>query len=1066
MPREGAGCAIRAVVRIRPLLQHESDRGDRVCCEVSDANNMMIQTAPGNQWRQYAFDACLPMDCSQKQAFQESGVANLLDSAMMGFSATVLAYGQTGSGKTYTMVGRLGDQQRGADKNEDGLVVRTAKRLFRLLANGALQEGEKCTVSASFTEIFNAPGAVNECICDLLNPEAKNLQVRHNKKHGFFVSDLCVVDCESAADVRQVLEEGVRSRRVASHALNKDSSRSHALFTLHIDVETPPDSPGGQPVRRYGKLTFVDLAGSERLKESAAEGHTLKETQAINKSLFTLGQVISMLSSGKAAQHVPYRNSKLTQLLQESFGGESMCLMVTCISPAMSFAEESVNSLRYATKAMNIRNMPVVRLDERQQLVHDLRAENLQLKRELSVYKDVYGSISPGGGGNEATILSASPVSMGRGVSATAAEEPWKAPTAAAGADGEETPDTHRSVRTPVAPEVPMDRQGSGQSQASSTGRKQKRNSVASGAKAEGIQPRQGSAGRKAAAGGRPSPSIGEHDEVDMQHLRRAAGLGEPSPLDLDEAGPLRGPAEGGGAQEAFAKKNSSKPPLGPAAGRGRNPSKRGRSEPPPEASRPSAPPKPCAPTPPPAVVPVRADSRGRASSYAAAAAKRRQVQEQKARPPPAGGGAARSTARSGSGSKPASLPPLPGRSPSSASLDMLSGQSHSVRSRPSSAAGSQYGSSVMSDHGALGPAKHGFLAPLAEAPVPENSDLDGLLPLDQIGSELDRKPALGQQLQQELQDRSPLPRLRNSSQVPTISAPPSTQQVRRNEVAAAAAAVASAGSPAVMSARQSTGHAESRNSFHQRSATTEMEGEEDFAPVGTQSRPAVSAELVQTQLRHLDRLPWAEWQFKFDKGHQADNAGNVATNAVTPNRGGESTPRGLPGLPPKVESRIGSRRSSIQPESSRRSSRRSSREGERVQTPLSSRSSGSGSASTGSSAGSEGMAACEQDVRVDSFEPLPYVAPPEAAREGRDSVLGQAKAAEILAPPRMQTVAASAASTASGTPPTFAAMEALSMPQRHEDSALVELSAKLSSMQHATSALNRKVVRSPSPVA
>lgn len=392
MPRDVASC-IRAVVRVRPLLPHETARGEKSCCEVRDANTVLVQQA-GQQWRQYSFDACLSSERTQKQVFQECGVTSLLDSAMVGYSATVLAYGQTGSGKTHSIIGRLGSSNADDSKRDDGLIMRSAKRLFRNISSGGAA-GETYTVSASFVEIFNAPGAVNECICDLLNSEAGNLQVRYSQSHGFFVSELCVVDCHSAADVRSVLEAGVQTRRVCAHNLNKDSSRSHALFTLYIKSTTPAPEEGGQPLKRFGKITFVDLAGSERLKESCAEGNARKETQAINKSLFTLGQVISLLAQGKSKKHVPYRNSKLTQLLQESFGGEALCLMVTCISPAGGFAEESLNSLNYAQKAMNIRNRPVVRLDEKQQLLHDLKTENAALRKELECYRMKYGPLSP-----------------------------------------------------------------------------------------------------------------------------------------------------------------------------------------------------------------------------------------------------------------------------------------------------------------------------------------------------------------------------------------------------------------------------------------------------------------------------------------------------------------------------------------------------------------------------------------------------------------------------------------------------------------------------------------------
>ncbi|CAE7243970.1 KIN12D [Symbiodinium pilosum] len=168
-------------------------------------------------------------------------------------------------------------------KRNDGLVIRTARRLFRQIGEGS--GGARISVGASFAEIFNAPGAVNECICDLLNPDAGHLQVRFSQKHGFFISDLAVAECRSLADVRAVLEAGLQNRRVNAHALNRESSRTHALFTLHIDSEQQADiAVDAAPAKTYGKITFVDLAGSERLKESLSEGNARKETQAGKKA--------------------------------------------------------------------------------------------------------------------------------------------------------------------------------------------------------------------------------------------------------------------------------------------------------------------------------------------------------------------------------------------------------------------------------------------------------------------------------------------------------------------------------------------------------------------------------------------------------------------------------------------------------------------------------------------------------------------------------------------------------------------------------------------------------------
>lgn len=350
--------SIRAVVRVRPLLPYEAARGEEVCCEVTGLHTLEIRSGCVGNWKEYTFDACIPPDWSQKQTFQESGIGSLIESVLVGYSATVLAYGQTGSGKTYTVAGRTSHEAGGAVVRAEGLVDRTARQLFReIRTNEALPSPVAYSVTASFVEISNAPGMVNECLCDLLNPGSKNLLMKQTGSRGFLVSGLSSVDCHSASDVRDALEAGVQYRRSAAHALNKDSSRSHALFTLAVKSQVGTEAP------RHGKMTLVDLAGSERLKESGSEGHARVETQAINKSLFALGQVISQLANG--GHHVGYRNSKLTQLLQDSFGGGSLCLMITCISPATSCSEESMHSLRYAAKAMHICNRPVISIGRR-----------------------------------------------------------------------------------------------------------------------------------------------------------------------------------------------------------------------------------------------------------------------------------------------------------------------------------------------------------------------------------------------------------------------------------------------------------------------------------------------------------------------------------------------------------------------------------------------------------------------------------------------------------------------------------------------------------------------------
>ena len=183
-----------------------------------------------------------------------------------------------------------------------------------------------------------------------------------------------------------VVSEGHRNRRVGSHEMNMDSSRSHSLLTLHLESESI-DPDDGHMMVKFGKMVFVDLAGSERLKESKAMGVTLTETGAINKSLFTLGKVISQLAKkakgkGGGKDFVPYRDSKLTKLLMDSLGGSCMTLMIACCSPAESFLEETLSTLNYATRARNIQNRPMVQMDPKEQLIFNLRQEAKLLRLE------------------------------------------------------------------------------------------------------------------------------------------------------------------------------------------------------------------------------------------------------------------------------------------------------------------------------------------------------------------------------------------------------------------------------------------------------------------------------------------------------------------------------------------------------------------------------------------------------------------------------------------------------------------------------------------------------------
>lgn len=372
----GGGENVMVAMRIRPMLPFEYNRGDEVCVKVIDDNN--VQLMKNNNVKHFRFNRVISEQCSQVEAFHFCGISKLLDSALDGYAATLFAYGQTGSGKTYTMAGveeKLGKEVYVSDDTE-GIIPRSVRYLWQAMAT----RQENFYIKSSYMEIYN------EQIHDLLNPTSGSLQCRWNLQNGFFVEDLMVVECTNVDDMLAVMNEGMRHRRIGCHELNKDSSRSHSILTIYLITEIITN---GNAIRKYGKISFVDLAGSERLKETRSAGEMLTETKKINKSLFALGKVISNLSDKKTKdEYIPYRDSKLTMLLMDSLGGKAKALMISCVSPSGLYHDETLSTLNYATRTMNIKNKPVVQMDQKEGVIYNLTKENEQLKMENQFLKE------------------------------------------------------------------------------------------------------------------------------------------------------------------------------------------------------------------------------------------------------------------------------------------------------------------------------------------------------------------------------------------------------------------------------------------------------------------------------------------------------------------------------------------------------------------------------------------------------------------------------------------------------------------------------------------------------
>ncbi|XP_010443046.1 PREDICTED: kinesin-like protein KIN-14N [Camelina sativa] len=333
---------IRVFCRVRPLLPGESnsDEGKTISYPTSlEALGRGIDLMQNAQKHSFTFDKVFLPTASQQDVFIE--ISQLVQSALDGYKVCIFAYGQTGSGKTFTMMGRPGNLE------EKGLIPRCLEQIFET-RQSLRSQGWKYELQVSMLEIYN------ETIRDLLstNKEAVRTDngvspqkhaIKHDASGNTHVAELTILDVKSSREVSFLLDHAARNRSVGKTQMNEQSSRSHFVFTLRISGVNESTEQQVQ-----GVLNLIDLAGSERLSKSGSTGDRLKETQAINKSLSSLGDVIFALA--KKEDHVPFRNSKLTYLLQPCLGGDSKTLMFVNIAPESSSTGESLCSLRFAAR--------------------------------------------------------------------------------------------------------------------------------------------------------------------------------------------------------------------------------------------------------------------------------------------------------------------------------------------------------------------------------------------------------------------------------------------------------------------------------------------------------------------------------------------------------------------------------------------------------------------------------------------------------------------------------------------------------------------------------------------
>lgn len=370
MSKSKSSETVKVVVRCRPMNEKERiAKFERVVSVDVKLGQIMVrnprEASASDVPKVFTFDSVYDSNSKQLDLYDET-FRPLVDSVLLGFNGTIFAYGQTGTGKTYTMEGVRNDPER------RGVIPNSFEHIFTHISRS---QNQQYLVRASYLEIYQ------EEIRDLLSKDqSRRLELRERPDTGVYVKDLSSFVTKSVREIEHVMNVGNQNRSVGATNMNEHSSRSHAIFV--ITVECSELGVDGENHIRVGKLNLVDLAGSERQTKTGAQGERLKEATKINLSLSALGNVISALVDGRSS-HIPYRDSKLTRLLQDSLGGNARTVMVANIGPASYNVEETLTTLRYANRAKNIKNKPRVNEDPKDALLREFQEEIARLKEQL-----------------------------------------------------------------------------------------------------------------------------------------------------------------------------------------------------------------------------------------------------------------------------------------------------------------------------------------------------------------------------------------------------------------------------------------------------------------------------------------------------------------------------------------------------------------------------------------------------------------------------------------------------------------------------------------------------------
>ncbi len=389
--------AVKVACRVRPLSSREKMHQHQPCVRIATEKNQIVI----GKDKQFTFDYVIPPKVNQSDLYDQC-VKGLVNGLFDGYNATVFAYGQTGAGKTYTISGNK------TASDEYGIIPRAVHSMFQIInkstspinsnrSNSQLNQhvnNKEYVVKVNFIEIYK-----EECK-DLLDNVEKDLQIREDESGNTLIYGANEVVCTSLQEVMSCFDAGSGQRHVGSTLMNEESSRSHSVFTVSIEQRWTDakaanvqdsshfyDMNKNEPNSYFlgAKFHFVDLAGSERVNRTGNVGDRFKESVHINSGLLALGNVISALSSTEKTKnkHIPYRESKITRILKDSLGGNANTLMICCISPSSCNLDESINALKYASRARYIKNKPIVNMDSQTQCFVEMQSEIQALREEL-----------------------------------------------------------------------------------------------------------------------------------------------------------------------------------------------------------------------------------------------------------------------------------------------------------------------------------------------------------------------------------------------------------------------------------------------------------------------------------------------------------------------------------------------------------------------------------------------------------------------------------------------------------------------------------------------------------